>query len=122
MIQTSFGAFYRKTEAFITSGLFGNLGRGHDSATGFPVRSHHLPIDIVIFGWLTLKGELLHRNTTFLRRDNQTCQLGEFRIHRGDDSLRCLLVARCLDHLPARSPSLDNYLASGQNSEFAQFA
>jgi len=51
MIQTSFGAFYRKTEAFITSGLFGNLGRGHDSATGFPVRSHHLPIDIVIL-WL----------------------------------------------------------------------
>jgi len=43
-------------------------------------------------------------------------------MQRGDDSLGCLLVARCLDRLPSRSPSLDNYLASGQDSKFAQFA
>ena len=51
------------------------IAPGHNSATGFPVRSYHLS---GLLDWTAVKGELLHlTNTLFVDHSHRTVNDGE---------------------------------------------
>jgi hypothetical protein len=64
----------RKQNAFATLVCLGNLGGDttpqQESLLGVII----CPPILQFFGWAAVKGELLHRNITFLRCCQQTCQ------------------------------------------------